>query len=311
MKFGKIHDEPIAEYHGADAVSKTRLDTFRRNPELYRRIFVAKTAQKPAPTEAMIFGNACGCWALEGVQAYTQRYIVLPEDAPKRPTKAQINAKNPSTDSLKAMEWWGDFNRRAEGKTILTPEDQQQVLRCHDALQRDARWVELTKGGRPEVTFRIQGEHFPVQCRPDWWNDDGCALSGGYPYIVDLKTIAKLPKDDPDHLPWHIAECGYHRSAWMYPEVVATALGWPLDLPRPRFFLFFVEKEEPYATEMVEFTETDIEVGEREVTDALIRLQRAIQTGVWVEPQTKPRVVSLPPRYVRQSLEQTEPHVAA
>lgn len=311
MRFGTIYDEPIAEYHGSNAVSKTRLDVFRRNPELYRRIFVSKTATKPAATEAMIFGNACGCWALEGVQSYTQRYIILPEDAPKRPTKAQINAKNPSTDSLKAMEWWGDFNRRSEGKTILTPEDQQLVLRCHEALLRDARWVELTKSGRPEVTFRIQGEHFPVQCRPDWWNDEGCALSDGYPYIVDLKTIAKLPKDDPDHLPWHIAQYGYHRSAWMYPEVAATALGWARDLPRPRFFLFFVEKEEPYATEMVEFTDTDVEVGEREVTDALVRLQRAIKTGVWVEPQTKPRVVSLPPRYVRQSLEQTEPHVAA
>lgn len=311
MRFGKILDEPVADYHGGDAVSKTRLDVFRHNPELYRRIFVAKTTPKPEPTEAMTLGNACGCWVLEGVQAYTQRYIVQPEDAPKRPTKAQLNAKNPSVDSLKAMEWWGDFNRRADGKTILTRDDQQLVLHCHEALMRDPRWVELTKAGRPEVTFRIQGDRFPVQCRPDWWNDEGCALSDGYPYIVDLKTIAELPKDDPDHLPWHIAQFGYHRSAWMYPEVVANALGWPLDLPRPRFFLFFVEKEEPYATEMVELTETDVEVGEREVCDALVRLRRALETGVWNEPQTKPRTICLPGRYVRNALEHNQPNVAA
>ena len=43
---GKITGEPIADYHGSDAVSHSKLEVYRRRPELYRRMYVEKSVQR-------------------------------------------------------------------------------------------------------------------------------------------------------------------------------------------------------------------------------------------------------------------------
>lgn len=299
-------DEPIAEYHAADAVSKTKVDTFRHNPELYRGRFVTKEIPKPEPTEAMIIGNAVGALTLEGSGAFLARYAEMPEDAPRRPTQKQRGAKKPSPETTAAIEWWDDFAEQTRGKEVLTPAQRELVARCNVAIRNNKTFADLTATGQPEVTFRIQGQAFAVQVRPDWWNEDGCSLTDGYPLVVDLKTIAELPQDDPEYLSRHIATYGYHRSAYLYPEITAHALGWKPEMPRPRFFLAFVEKQDPFHTEIVELTEFDVEVGQREVTHSLTQLRKCMTTGIWSTPQTDVRKVSLPPWYIKKTLEASE-----
>lgn len=282
MRFGCIPDESLAEYHACSAISKTKLDTFRAHPDLYRKIYITKETQRPAPTEAMLFGQRAGCYIMEGEGAFFERYFVV--GASKQ-------------DALMA---------RLGGKEPVTDKDLQVIRSMAAALRRNEHFVQLTSRGRPEVTFRIPGHHFAVQVRPDWWNDEGCELTDGYPVIVDLKTIKELPQDDDEYLGRHIAEYGYHRSGFLYPQITKEALGWKADLPRPRFFLAFVEKQEPFATEVVEPDEMAVEVGERQVTDSLRKLRRCIETGIWEEPRKGVRKVKLPGYYIRRSVGQTE-----
>lgn len=311
MKFGKIIDEPLAEYHGCDAISKTKLDVFRRNPDLFRRIFVAKDLPKPEASEPMLIGAAAGAFILEGQKAFDDRYVVLPKDAPDRPTTRQLTAAKPSPATVETIKWWEAFLALNVGRQVLTQEQWKLVTTLLAATRRNPQFVELTSRGQPEVTFRIRGEKFAVQVRPDWWNEEGCALTDGQPYVLDLKTIAELPQDDPEHLSKHIANYGYHRAAYLYSEIAAVASKWAPDRPRPRFFLGFVEKAEPFHCEVVELTDLDVEIGQREVTHSLLQLRRCMDTGVWMPKPVGIRRVSLPTYYVRRSLEVNEPNLAA
>jgi len=312
IPLGRIEGEPIEIYHATNAVSKSKIDVFRQSPMLYHGRFVTKTVAADEPTEAMIIGSAAGALILEGETAFSSRYAILPDDAPKRPTERQINAKKPSPETLEAIAWWSYFNERTDGKTILTTEQHTLIKRMHQAINLNPEFRMLTASGMPEVTFRIQGQHFAMQVRPDWFNDEGCALTDGYPYILDLKTIDKLPCDEPDRLPWKIADFGYHRQAYLYQEVVSLVMKFPAGVPRPRFFFAFIEKQEPFDSAVVELTETDIEVGQREVTDSLKKLRRCYETGVWASPRRAGGVanVSLPFSYIRRSLESSDPNIA-
>lgn len=309
IQLGKIISEKIEDYHAAKAVSKSRIDVFRESPLLYEKRFVTKTVPAPEPTEAMIIGNAAGALILEGEKAFGDRYVILSEDAPKRPTKKQINAKKPSFETIEAIKFWEAFTTLTAGRTVLEIEQRALLLRMQESLNQNPEFALLTAAGQPEVTFRIQGSHFAVQVRPDWINEEGCALTDGYPYLMDLKTIDRLPCDEPDFLPWRIAGFGYQRQAYLYSEVVANVLKFPSDVPRPRFFFAFVEKQEPYDSVIVELSETDIEVGQREVTSSLTKLRRCYETGIWQSPRRGVNKLSLPFSYVRKSLELTDPNV--
>lgn len=309
MNFGVLPAESLAAYHSNFCLSKTRLDCFRENPARYRDIYITRTMERPKPTEAMLIGSATGCFVLEGAQVFASRYAVVPEDAPNRPTKRQINAKKQSPDTVAAIAWWKAFEESSAGREVLSIEQRDLVLALNAAIRRNPLFCELTAQGKPEVTFRMNGERIDVQVRPDWWSDEGCATTDGYPVIVDLKTIAELPADNPEFLGRHIADYGYHRASWLYSEIVANVLGWGPRMPRPRFFLAFVSKEPPHATAVVELGELDVEIGEREVADSVRRLVKCMETGVWEEPQVAPTKVSLPTYYIRRVLDGTDSNI--
>ena len=64
---------------------------------------------KDDDTTALEFGRAIHCYILER-DVFEQTYIVLPEDAPKRPTKRHVEAAKPSPSTLEAICWWEEFD---------------------------------------------------------------------------------------------------------------------------------------------------------------------------------------------------------
>lgn len=306
--YGKLLNEPNAEYHANAAVSKTKIGIFRRSAKLYYKLHVAKTLVKPAATDALLIGSAVDTLALEGPEAYAKLFIESPKDAPKRPTKAQRNAARPSPESRAAMDWWDQFAMAAEGKSVIDAETAATVRRCADALNENATFREVHAASEKQVTYRVKGSVFDLQCRPDMWLPEGCSLSDGAPMIADLKTIAELPMDDEGHLSRHICNFFYHHAAWFYPEVVARVEKWKDEWFRPSFRLCFVEKEEPYAVVWREVDATALQVAEVEVVQALDRMKRCYETGVWPDSwDDKPcPTVGLPDWYVRKVLKERQ-----
>lgn len=95
----RLHARGSAEF----AMSPSHLKEFARCPSRWFNGY------EPPGSEAMEWGSLLDCLLLTPGQ-FNSRYAVIPSDAPKKPSKSQLNAKKPSADTLLAISWWKDFN---------------------------------------------------------------------------------------------------------------------------------------------------------------------------------------------------------
>ena len=111
---GMFTDMPFDQYLATEAVSASGLRVFARSPWHYKhRVQINK------PTRPMLRGTLAHCALLEP-DAMAARYVVVPEDAPRRPTEAQWKAVKSSPESKAAKDWWAEFNRGAFGREVIT-----------------------------------------------------------------------------------------------------------------------------------------------------------------------------------------------
>ncbi len=174
---GIVHAMPFDEYLAVQAVSSSGLRAFARSPWHYRN------RQAPEQTRPMLRGQLAHAAILEP-DALASRYIVVPEDAPRRPTAAQWAAAKPNESSRAAMAWWTEFNSRAAGLEVITAEEwamaeaQLAAIKAHPELSR------LLRDGSPEVSlFWHDAETgLPCKARIDWLAACGT--------VVEIKSTA-------------------------------------------------------------------------------------------------------------------------
>lgn len=177
------------EYTAIEALSFSGMKELDISPAA----FAHWTVNPPKRTAALTLGLLTHCVLLEP-QAVDQRYAVAPEDAPKRPTARQREAKKPSTDTLAAIAFWDEFEKAAAGKELVTASDLETArnvaatamlyLSKHGLehiLDERESWIE-----RPLVAKA--DARTPVKCIPDIIDRDG--------WIWDLKTTIEDLDDD-------------------------------------------------------------------------------------------------------------------
>ena len=196
-------------------------------------------------------GGNLHCAVLEP-ERWEQSLIVLPEDAPKRPTTKQLKAKKPSPDTKAAIEWWADFDGKFGGRTVLSNEDHDQVMEMRKALLRHHEIRRLMEApGINETTVEVWDEEWQIMRKARFDRLPGKIISGGraYPsFVVDIKSTAANIDSD-----WairsEILKFGYHLQARWYLDLLALALDEP---PRDRFYFAFVTKKAPYKARLYE-----------------------------------------------------------
>lgn len=92
-------------------------------------------------SKSKAFGSMLDCLLLTPTQ-WPKRFAVIPSDAPKKPTKAQINAKKPSPESVAAIEWWDDFLAANPGE-IVSQESNAAVHSAINRIREDKMIVDL------------------------------------------------------------------------------------------------------------------------------------------------------------------------
>ena len=200
---GVVHDMPAEDYHAVEALSATGLRVLARSAWHYRhRVNVE-------PTRPMLRGTLAHCVVLEP-DAMADRYVVVPEGAPRRPTAAQWAAKKPSPESMSAMEWWRGFNTSAEGRQIVSAADYSNTLLQLRAVADEPVLSGILSAGRGEVSVFWVDEETGVYCkaRPDWLNDSENELM-----VLDLKTTAD---ESPNGFGRAAARMKYHIQAAHY-----------------------------------------------------------------------------------------------
>lgn len=179
-----IRGMPEAEYHQRrlDLATASGLKQMLRSPAHFRHFVEEGSSDNPA----FAFGRAFHCAVLEP-DRFDLAYRVLPDHAPRRPTPQQLNAKQPSDDTKRAVAWWAQWN--ADGRATLSGEDYDRIRRMADSVRAHPVAAGLLVGGEREATFRWQDEGTGLDCqaRADLY------LAGEY--LMDVKTCQDASKE--------------------------------------------------------------------------------------------------------------------
>lgn len=191
--------------------------THMLNPKRY-----VETKEKPA----FKLGRAMHAWVEGGEDVLRRDFIVLPKNAPKRPSKAQWEAANPSAPSVVAMTFWEKIYERQEktGRAILSEQEFEGIKIMAEALMRDETATAVI-GGEPEITMAIFDEETQLWAlsRLDNMTFDGLlsdykkmSSKGG---IFDARLVHR-----------RIFEHGYYQQLALGAEAYHELVGeWPTD----------------------------------------------------------------------------------
>lgn len=160
---GVVYGMPLEEYLAIEALSASGLKLLARSPWHFKNRVDAD------PTPAMLRGTLAHCAVLEP-NAMAARYAVLPSDAPRRPSRAQREAKKPSDDSVAAMAWWDAYESANAGKLVVAHTDYALCEAQLAAIAREPYLASMLRGGQGEVSVFWIDETTGIYCkaRPDW-----------------------------------------------------------------------------------------------------------------------------------------------
>lgn len=212
---GVVYDMPFDQYLQIDALSASGLRVLARSAWHY------KHRGNIEPTPQMLRGTLAHCAVLEP-DALASRYIVVPDDAPRRPTAAQWAAKSPSADSKAAMGWWREFQQRAQGRQIVPAADYaitQQQLR---AVSADPTIAAILRQGRSEVSVFWVDAATGIYCKA---RPDHIGTAGGFT-VLDLKSTAD---ESPSGFGRSAARMKYHLQQAHYIAGVEDAMRRKVD----------------------------------------------------------------------------------
>lgn len=274
---GVIYGMPADEYHAIDAMSSTALRLLARSP------WHLKNRVKVTPTRPMLNGTLAHCAILEA-DAMASRYVVVPEKAPRRPTAAQWAAKNPSDDSMRAMDWWTTFKDAVGQREIVAHEDYEITKMQLEAVKADPEIAALLATGNSEVSLFWVDRETGVYCkaRPDHIHQ----LPDGRFVGLDLKATAD---DTPAGFSRSMASMGYHRQEAHYTAGIEAVLG------EVSYWVFAVVSSAPPV--LATPYRTDIETKSQardEVSELLHLYAECRRRDYWPSYTADQRVIGLP-----------------
>lgn len=242
-----VRGMPEDEYHGHPNLSKSQAAKLLppSTPEKFRWAL-----DNPEHSDAFDFGRAAHAYVLEG---RTDIVVIHADDWRTKGAREEADAV------------------RAAGRTPLLAKDWQTVLDMARALETHPDAGPLLRAVKPddiEVSLFWHDDEFdvPRRCRFD-------AIIGGVG--IDYKTCQSAAPDD------------FARSAMRYRYPMQAA--WYLQgaaalypkLSMDRFVFVAQEKAPPYAVAVYELDVDSLEIGQRDVSEALTIYRRCTEADEW------------------------------
>jgi hypothetical protein len=289
-----IRNEDVRLYHDCGALSKTKLmDYIKKGPGYYKAVWVDKTEPRKE-SKALNFGQR-----FDGLTDNADRELAtwapeVPEDAPRRPSITQRNAKKPSPETVAAIHWWDEWDAANAGKVVVTGEERfilQQMLTAFRANPLVASMWDLCER---QVTIRSELPDLGVslQARPD-----GLILPPGKPVLADVKTTRSLATFDRDFFAY-----GYHVQAALAQWLLAIE---GIDVSESTVFPVVESVRYPRCV-VYSPPEGALAHGWAIAKKAVEEIARRTRENDWREtPQDKPKMIDVP-RWMEISWEAEE-----
>lgn len=294
-RVGIFYDEPPEVYYTrkleeASNSGLTVLDV--DSPKHYHFWVTDPKAADAEESDALRFGRAFHCATLEPEQ-FGDRYLLLPDDAPRQPTEKQINARNPSMETLRAIDWWRAWDQVRGARELLVRKEYDLALAMANSLRAyemefpdfpgcpTMKIGELIDACAKEVTLRWVDEDTGVLCkaRADLFEPD--LRFGG-----DAKSCLSASKEAFGRA---MVAHRYHVQAAHYCEGF-RACGFPLK----SFGFFPVEKRRPHVAASWHADAPTEERGWAIRQRSLRKLDRCLKSGRWPGYTTTMTSISIP-----------------
>lgn len=180
-RVGIFQNEPAETYYQRrlDEASASGLKQILRSPAHFKHWCEHPDNDKQSP--ALTFGRALHCAVLEP-DVFASTYLVLPADAPQRPTAAMLGAKKRSPESEARCAWWAAWDADNAGKIMLSASDYDRVQGMAESARAHPIARGLLAGGQREVTFRWQDEATWMNCK------SRADLYAPGEFLMDLKS---------------------------------------------------------------------------------------------------------------------------
>lgn len=114
-------------------LSFTRLKELSHSPQALHNYLTGDKVE----TDAMKAGTLLDCLLFEP-ESLDTRFFVMPDDAPKKPTAAQINAKKPSAETILQIKKWNSVQSEVNGRAVVTSEEKKEAERLCDCIRNNS-----------------------------------------------------------------------------------------------------------------------------------------------------------------------------
>jgi hypothetical protein len=278
MKPG-IYEMEDEKYFAHPAVSNSDLKKLARSPAHFKHY----KANPPGQSPVMAAGSALHCAILEP-NSFMDRYAILPDDAPARPTEAMINAKNPSESSQLRIAFWEAADIVNEGKITLSNEKAAEYLHIGNLVRNHEALAHFFKKGKAEAAVFAKD---PItgtlcKCKPDY-----LTVVGKYSVMLEVKSTED---SRPGQFARTAMNFGYFQAAAWY----STLMDWA-GLGAPDLYLIIAfERDAPYGIQVYELPEEAMDYGRRRFREALDLYAHCLETNEWPNYDTSIQPLSLP-----------------
>lgn len=262
------------EYHACPEFSSSQLKDILRSAAHFHSHNIVKEHEKETKKH-LDFGTLAHTLFLEPDQFHSE-FVVLPNDAPKPPTDVMRNAKNPSEDSLKRIEWWDNFASANGTKTTITEEQFIGATRIAENLKKLSSYVVMENNhGMAEASIFFADPVYGLQLRvrPDYHIPPCKKLPNGL--LFDVKTARdarhlKFSRDSGDY--------GYDLSAAMYREGFQQ---FYKTKDKPDFIFLVAENVAPFNVKQYKASDLFLSIGEQRYKQAKELLAESLLINEW------------------------------
>lgn len=251
--------EPV--YRQARAISQSELKECDYSLAHFQQ---ARTAPKKPPTDDQVTGLLTHALILQR----QVKFAVIPPDAPKQPSKSQINAKKPSEDTVAAIKWWDQFRRLNPGKELVSGEDAEKLFAMQKAVMEHPIASEIiTRASAIECAgFKKHATGLMMKGLADCISVDDKEFTT----IPDLKTVPRGGAKR-EYFEKSIYDWGYHLQAAHYLDVFGATY----------FVLIVVEKEPPHSVALYNVEPDSIRIGRNRIDGWMTQIAQCEKTGHW------------------------------
>jgi hypothetical protein len=234
-------------------------------------------------TDAMQWGTLVDClWTTP--ELFDEYYACLPDNAPRRPTEAQKNAKSPSVSSIQSIAWWEKWERESANKINIAPDVLGAAKKAVRMLDMHPVAAEIKACSLRQITLMGPAPAelgLPEGCKAKSMLD---LLPTEGPWsnaIVDLKTTNYISETQ---MHGAMFDFDYVTKMAFY-SIMAEAAGYG---KRDRAILIWSGKQAPYEVVVREIV--DLEFGKQIVKKRIQKLM-AMKPGditPYIETEIKP-----------------------